>query len=682
LSSDDAVRAYNQPLSLIPLKTLNEVRAPHWSVYVRQLLEDKYGAQDLYRLGLTVTTTLDLDWQMAAERIAKTQIDKLKAQNASNAALLALDAGTGEIKAMLGSVDFFNKEIDGQVNVTLRQRQPGSSIKPVTYVAAFEKGWTPATLILDNPSKFPDKPNPDYEPRNYDGKFHGFVTARDALANSYNIPAVKTLNFVGLPDMIKMAERLGIKSFTRKDYGLSLTLGGGDVTLFELTAAYAVFANQGKRATPVSILKITDGTGKVLQEFKPAPAPEVVKSQYAYMLTDILEDNAARTPAFGPNSVLKLSRPAAVKTGTTNDSRDNWTVGYTADNLVVGVWVGNNNNKAMIGTSGISGAAPIWHDFIEEVAKGKPAKQFPSVPDMVLQYICSDTGFLANDLCPHKRPEVFFKSNVPPGDFVYRRYLADRLTGQVYDERCPVNLKEERTAAAFADQEFRQWAASAWQFRAGFTAADFYKGDELRDWANDHGVPQPPKLLKASLTQPLMNNSAQGLIDLIGSVDIPDFASYITEYGVGDDPIGWGTVSPSNSTKVTNSVLAQWDSAAVPNGVYSLRVVATDKKGNKAESCTRVLVLNPTPAPTATPAFTFTPTPTTTPTPTRTPTPTPTASTTVTPAPTRTPTSTLSCVPLGGGLLTPIPTLDIRCASPTPASTQTAVPTPTATPKP
>lgn len=690
VSSDDIFKAYFQMApqrveDLKPQRASVAIQAPHFVYYVRQQLEQQFGASDIYRLGFTVQTTLDLDWQNAAERIAKTQIDKLKTLNVSNAALVALDAKDGSIRAMLGSVDF-NAAESGQVNVALRPRQPGSSIKPITYIAAFEKGWTPATLLLDNATHFATKPQ-GYDPRNYDDKFHGFVTVRDALANSYNIPAVKTLNFVGVPDMIKMAERLGIKSLSGKNYDnnyLSLTLGGGEVTLLEMTSAYSAFANQGKRALPTGILKITDGQGKDVP-LNTQPPAEVVKPQYAYLITDILKDNAARSPAFGPNSPLKLSRPAAVKTGTTNDSRDNWTIGYSADGLVVGVWVGNNNNSAMKGTSGVTGAAPIWHDFMEEVQKNVAPKEFPVPPDITRKTICTDTGFLATDQCPanRQRNEVFYApvlDKVEKTDNVHRKYIADKFTGQPYDDRCPQNLREERTATVYSDDEFRQWAQQAWQWRPGFSPTDFYRGTELHDWAASHDVPQPPSGLTVSLTAPGMDETVSGLVNLMGSNDIPEFASYFTEFGVGNDPIGWGNVSPPNGNLVRNSVLSQWDSTGVPNGQYSLRVVATDKKGNKAEACTRVNVANEgtaTPAPTNTPQPSSTPaatgTPTITSTPTRTSTPAATATTVIKATPTATPSATRPGPPRP----TPSPILTVSIPLITPTFTATPTVTPT-----
>ena len=247
----------------------------------------------------------------------------------------------------------------------------GSSIKPFTYLAAFEKGWTPATLIWDVPSEFPpsglpNDPNPNYVPTNFDHNFHGPLTVRVALANSYNIPAVKTLQFVGVygdNGLIAMTRRLGLTSLTRDDYGLSLTLGGGEVSLLEMTGGYAVIANGGVKIPPVAILKIVDFKGKCSFPI-PAPAGEQVLSpEHAFLMSSILSDNAARVPTYGTNSVLNLPFQAAVKTGTSNDSRDNWTLGFTPD-LAVGVWVGNADYPPMVNTTGVTGAGPIWAEFM------------------------------------------------------------------------------------------------------------------------------------------------------------------------------------------------------------------------------------------------------------------------------------------------------------------------------
>ncbi len=298
---------------------------------MRSQLEEMYDPQTIYRSGFTIYTTLDPNLQNAAQRIVAEQVAALIDKNAHNGALVTIKPSTGEILAMVGSVDFYNEAIDGQVNMaTSPTRQPGSSIKPITYVAAFEKGWTPSTLIWDVPSEFPPSGDPNdprepYKPVNYDEKFHGPMTVRTALANSFNVPAVKTLDFVGIYDnpntpekdgMIGMAERLGITSLTRPDYGLSLTLGGGDVSLIEMTGAFSVFANGGRRIPPVAILRIVDHTGEVVYEYQPQPGEQVIRAEHAYLISSILSDNEARSWMFGRNSALNLSFPVAAKTGT------------------------------------------------------------------------------------------------------------------------------------------------------------------------------------------------------------------------------------------------------------------------------------------------------------------------------------------------------------------------------
>ena len=416
ISPEEADAAWFEELKLTPPRY--QLRAPHFVMYVRQLLEAEFGPEMVHKGGLRVYTTLDPRLQDLAGSVAIEKIEMLRDRNVTNSALVALQPQTGEILAMLGSIDFYDTNIDGQVNVALSQRQPGSAIKPLTYLATFEKElewWTPATLIEDALTEFPDGLNPPYVPVNYDGQEHGWVTVRSALANSYNIPAVKALQHAGLGAFRDVASRLGITTLTRPDYGLSLTLGGGEVTLLQMTGAYAAFANGGVRVPAVAILHVKGADGEVLKEYTPPAGEPAMSAQNAYLMTSILSDNVARTPAFGPVSPLRLSRPAAAKTGTTNDYRDNWTVGYTPE-LSVGVWVGNNDNSAMRDVSGISGAAPIWHDFMEGALAGSEVRDFP-VPDGIrIIEICELTGAVPDSTCPpdRRRPEVFAEGQVPP----------------------------------------------------------------------------------------------------------------------------------------------------------------------------------------------------------------------------------------------------------------------------
>ncbi|HEX2184116.1 MAG TPA: penicillin-binding transpeptidase domain-containing protein, partial [Chloroflexota bacterium] len=413
ISAEGAAAAAATPLNYNK-EQFASLKAPHFVLWVREQLEanPKYGRQAFVQKGLEITTTLDSHLQAAAEQIVREQVGRLGRFDAGNGALVALNPSTGEILAMVGSADYNNKDIQGEVNVALALRQPGSSIKPLTYLAAFQRGWSPATTIVDEQTEFPG--NPPYAPRNYDGRFHGVVTARSALANSYKIPAVKTLQFVGVPALIDLSRRMGIGTFQDPQrYGLSLTLGGGEVRLLDLTSAYGVFATGGRRAPPVSILKVTDSEGKVLDQY-PGPRPAtVVDPQRSYLITSILADNEARTPAFGPDSPLKLSRPAAVKTGTTDDFRDNWTVGYTGQ-LVTGVWVGNADNRPMRGTSGVTGAAPIWHDFMELALRPLPIDSLEPPPGLERVAVSRDSGRLWAEGCPEAKIEDLFVAGTAP----------------------------------------------------------------------------------------------------------------------------------------------------------------------------------------------------------------------------------------------------------------------------
>lgn len=447
------------------------IQAPHFVMYVRAWLEDQLGAEAIYRDGLVVTTTLDLDWQNAAQAIARRHLAMLgQAQegkperNVNNAALVALDPQTGQILAMLGSPNYFDARISGAVNAALALRQPGSAIKPITYAAAFDprapEPYTPATLILDVRTSFLTKEGEPYVPRNYDLRYHGPVLARQALASSYNLPAVKVLDHVGLDAMIALARRLGIRTFSDSEqYGLALTLGGGEVRLLDLTAAYAVFANGGYHVEPVAVLEARDARGQLRYRWRPAPRERVLDERVAFLITDILSDPQARAPAFGEWNVLRLSRPAAAKTGTTSDWRDNWTLGYTPD-VAVGVWVGNADNQPMVHVSGITGAGPIWHDFMEAVLKGRPVRQFSEPPGLTRVEVCALSGLLPNPAapCPHTRIEIFIEGTQPTQlDTFYRAVKVDIATGQPADSTTPPARIVERVLL-FLPAEAQAWA--------------------------------------------------------------------------------------------------------------------------------------------------------------------------------------------------------------------------------
>jgi 1A family penicillin-binding protein len=452
------------------------IEAPHFVAYVRQWLEDRYGLEAIYTQGLIVTTTLDLDLQNTAQSIVQRQLANLTkdqpdqpGKNVNDAAALVMNPIDGEIYVMLGSPDYFDAQIDGAVNATLAHRQPGSSIKPITYAAAFDPTapapLSPATMILDVRSSFPTREGDPYLPKNYDLTFHGPVSARTALASSFNIPAVKVLQHIGLDRMIGLARNLGITTFGQPDrYGLSLTLGGGEVRLIDMVSAFCAFANGGHKIDPVAVLQVSDSQGNVLYKASPQQGAQVIDPRVAYLITDILSDNTARAPGFGEYSVLRLDRPAAAKTGTTTDWRDNWTLGYTPD-LVTGVWVGNADNKPMEHVSGVTGAGPIWHDFMLAALKGKPAQNFVRPAGLIDLDVCATSGLLPTPYCPFTQREVFIQGTQPTQpDNLYRPIKIDVATGLPADQSTPPDRVQTKVYLVLPA--------------------------EAQEWARDNGIPQ------------------------------------------------------------------------------------------------------------------------------------------------------------------------------------------------
>lgn len=617
------------------------MRYPHWVQYVRSQLEAQFDPQTIYRSGFTILTSIDPALQDAAQRMLSEQVAMLVNQNARNGALVAIRPSTGEILAMVGSADFYNAEIDGQVNMaTTQTRQPGSAIKPLTYVAAFEKGWTPAALLWDVPSEFPpsgniNDPRPPYKPVNYDGRFRGPVTMRAALANSYNIPAVKALEFVGIYDdpntpqkegLTGMAQRLGITSLTRDDYGLALTLGGGEVSLLELTGAFGVFANSGARVPPVSILRITNAKGDLVYEYS-LPAPEqVIRPEHAFLISSILSDNEARTPMFGRNSVLALPFQAAAKTGTTNDFRDNWTVGYTPD-LSVGVWVGNADYTPMVNSTGLSGAAPIWSQFMQfavpTLTGGNPTP-FVRPPGIIDRIICAVSGAEPSQFCINQRTEMFAADQPPlPADQdLWMKARVDNWTGYFESGEC-AGSTDERLLINVSDPWAQRW---------------LMESDSGRAWAENNGFShplyfRPERACRASDPRPTLqiaspvsgSTLSAGMVDVYIVVDVPDAYEGFSIAIAHSSFEGWRSVGefPAISFKDPQKAL-DLDLSAF-DGQVKIRLRVQGRDGRFDEVIADVTLQRPTP--------TVTPTPTITPTPTETPTITPTL-----PAPTETPT--------------------------------------------
>ncbi len=455
------------------------IEAPHFVMAVIKQLERDY-PEALYTDGLEVTTTVDLDWQKAAQTVVQTQLEALNHPSdptrvpaqANDAALVAMDPFNGQVLAMLGSPDYFDESIDGAVNAALAPRQPGSALKPFTYSAAFDptqpQPWTPATMILDVKTPFVTRKLESYTPANFALVEHGPVLARTALASSLNIPAVITLNHVGIQPMIQLAANAGLTTLANNpNLDLAVTLGGGEVRLLDMAQAYSIFPNGGMRVTPQMVLKVTDHKGNILYQWKPTPlTTRVIDPRVAYLITDILSDDQARIPGFGRNSALNIGRPAAAKTGTTTDFRDNWIVGYTP-NLVVGVWVGNADNTPMVDVTGVSGAAPIWNAFMRQVLRGKPELNFTEPPGMIRKEVCALSGLLPTPTCQRRRMELFIDGTQPTTyDTLYQTFTIDRATGALATSATPPNERVDKVYIVLPQ--------------------------EARDWGIKHGVLPPP----------------------------------------------------------------------------------------------------------------------------------------------------------------------------------------------
>lgn len=415
ISADERRRALAEPLPLA--STPFPIEAPHFVAMVQAQVEHALGVERVRAGGLVITTTLDLDLQHEAEVAVRSHLYRLNhdpqappGRRVTSAALVVMDPHTGEILALVGSPDYFDRPNAGAVNGALSLRQPGSAIKPVVYAAAFDpehpRPWAPPTLVLDARTRFRARDGAAYVPENYDLKYHGIVPVRVALAASFNIPAVKALQHAGMERFLSLSNRLGLMSLaTTPRPDLALALGAGEVSLLELTRAYAAFANSGYRVEPRLVLAVRDRMGRALPFPEPPSPSPALDPRVAYLITDILSDRHARVPTFGLNSPLELDRPAAAKTGTTTDWRDAWTVGYTAD-LVAGVWVGNWDNTPMKHLSGVAAAAPIWHRVMMFAHRGRPRRSFPRPEGIVTVTVCTHTGRSPTPDCPVTREDV------------------------------------------------------------------------------------------------------------------------------------------------------------------------------------------------------------------------------------------------------------------------------------
>lgn len=572
----------------------SDFKAPHFVQYVQKLLVERYGESAIDQGGLTVTTTLDLDLQEKAQAIVTEEIEKVEKQHITNGAAVVIKPETGEILAMIGSKNFNDENYDGQVNVTTSLRQPGSSFKPFTYVTAFKEGYTASSLLMDVPTTFPGgSNNPDYVPVNYDGKHRGPIQLRYALGNSINIPAVKLLAMVGIKDVLKTATELGITTLpptqeTLNRVGLSLTLGGGEVKLLDLTSAYSTFANNGYQISPISILKVEDVNGKVLEETKFSKGKRVLTEEQAFLINNILSDNNARKDVFGPNSLLNIAN-VMVKTGTTNDKRDNWTIGGNG-NAMVGVWVGNNDNSPMLNVaSGVSGASPIWKRVLMESLKGRPNKNFEVPSNIVTVSVDSISGYRSHDGFT-SRNEYFIKGTEPGEDPVHVYLKVCKNDGKLanpsdvasgnYDSKEFFIFKEEDPTAGSGPNK---WQEGILNWLNGQSDGRYHPPTDYCGSSNPLNV----EFINPQDRTSGVNNNFTIQIKAESTSDITQVDIFI------------------DGTKMTtlSSLPFKYNVTSLPDGIHVLKVLVKDAGGHQVDKAITIGVntsweVVPTPSPT------------------------------------------------------------------------------------
>lgn len=549
-------------------------KAPHFVQYVQKILEERYGASVIEQGGLKVTTTLDLELQEKAQEIVAEEIANVEKQRITNGAAIILNPETGEILSMVGSKRFDDPDYDGQVNVTVALRQPGSSFKPFTYASALKEGYTASTMVMDVETTFPGGEGlPDYNPVNYDGKYRGPVQMRYALGNSLNIPAVKFIAMVGIKNVLETAYEMGITSLpptkeTLSRVGLSLTLGGGEVRLLDLTGAYSAFFNGGTKAEPIAILKVEDNDGKVLEEITPKRGKKVLDPQYAYIISNILSDNSARSDAFGANSQLNISgRQIAVKTGTTNDKRDNWTIGGNLQRAV-GVWVGNNDNSPMLNVaSGVSGASPIWRRIILEALSGMDPISFTAPEGIVTAEVDKVSGKRAHDGFA-SRPEFFAKGSEPVEDDIHvnlkvcksdgRLATPSDISGQNYDNKEYFVFKEEDPVSTDGKN---RWQEAILNWANGQSDSKYHPPTEYCGTTNPLSVEWSDPIDRVTVS-----NTFNAKIKATSTSDITSIEIY------------------ADGSKIRNIDGLPYEAEIkLTDGVHKLQVKAKDKDGHESE---------------------------------------------------------------------------------------------------
>ncbi|MBI3956268.1 penicillin-binding protein, partial [Candidatus Gottesmanbacteria bacterium] len=587
------------------------LRAPHFVAYVRQLLNEKFGEKLVDAGGLTVTTTMDWKLQEKAQAAVFEEVEKAKKLKVGNGAAVVSDPKTGEILAMVGSKDYTATDSGGyKFNVvTQGLRQPGSAIKPITYAAAFKKGYTPSTLLLDVDTKYPsgDPAKPEYNPKNYDSKFRGPIQLRFALGNSINTIAVKVSALVGVRDTLRLAYDMGLTSLEPTDenlkrIGLSLTLGGGEVKLLELSQAFGVFATGGERQDTVALLKVVDSKGKTIFEHKQTSGRRVMSPEIAYLVSDILSDNDARKEIFGLRSYLFIpGKSVAAKTGTTDDKRDNWTVGYT-QSVVVGTWVGNNDNSPMHPSlaSGATGAAPIWNRIIREALKDKPDEPFVRPGGVVEVEVDAYGGGTPKEGYP-TRKERFVRGTEPTAPAaIYKDVKVSKSDANKLASAVQIAKGEYETRAFVVfteDDPVSTDGKNRWQ-------------EGINAWLSGQGDAKlhPPTETASSNDAIAVSIKEPGDQQQINTNDVKVRVEAGAGQGVDKIEI---FVDGTRQREVSGSQASE--TINVIDGVRTIKAKAIDTKGNVAEREIKISVNMPFPTATPTPTQTPTPSPTSTP---------------------------------------------------------------------
>jgi membrane peptidoglycan carboxypeptidase len=655
ISQTEYEAALAEQIVISPFQDRLEILAPHFSLYARaeaEALLNQQGLDGAYLIsegGLRIYTTLDFNLQEQLECVARSHVARLASNSpgqilntssgsycnaadylppypesllgtprtVTNAAGVVIRAETGEIVAMLGSVDFWDTAIDGNFNVAIAERQPGSTFKPFVYLTAFLTPLdpstivTPGTMLSDVYLEFSEGQTEPYVPLNLDRQYHGPVSVREALANSYNVPTVQVLNWVGLSPVIRTAHRLGINSLNQplSNYGLALGLGTGEVNLLDLTYAYNVFNTLGygvgtpvhssqaregyRQLNPTSILRIEDSSGQILWQYSPEAGTFdrrlIIPPGMAYIMTDLLADEEARLPAFGRDNPLELSRRAAAKTGTTDDNRDSWTVGYTPY-YTTGVWVGNNDNRSMGDITGMTGAAPIWHAIMEylHARDALPPRTWERPSTVVEQTVCLWSGLLPTQNCPQVPNELFYVDPIngvdyrPQGaDDMWYRLRVDVCNNTRANDTTPPQCVEERIFFDFPP-EFADWALANTPDLVAPQAEGFVS----------EGSSQFSPL---AIVSPRFPDQVSGVVEIRGNTNQENLLYFQIGYGVGNEPSTFIQIGENGSQAGFNQALGLWDTSNLPDGVYTLRLQVVDGENRAQNTSTRVTVDNTPP---------------------------------------------------------------------------------------